>query len=170
MYRIFEAVTWLDWTAYPRMIFWNFIRADWRGAMQRWGPLGVIIEAFSSLIGWNTYPFWVRAQGGWSADDIRRLLQQHGIDMWGVFYLDGIMSLHVKRRQAEWAQYVMRRAGVPLVGPHLAETAELIARGREPRQSSPGAAELAPRPTPRAGGSLLDRVDHAIDRIAGLDS
>ncbi len=47
---------------------------------------------------------------------VEKLLRRYGVRVWGRKIVDGSMrSFVVKERQAVWAEYVMCRAGIPLV-------------------------------------------------------
>ena len=99
----------------PSMIVGNFVNGDWKGSYRRSGALGVAAEAAKSAVGVNTYPFFIPTNSGWQFQDVQALLLRHGIKVWAVGYFRGEMHFSVKRRQAHWAQYVLVRAGVPLL-------------------------------------------------------
>ena len=73
------------------------------------------------MVGFDSYPFYVRMGSGWSHRRIQLLLAKHGIKMWGWAFRNGALLFRAKEKQAAWAQYVMLRAGVPLQGPLLAQ-------------------------------------------------
>lgn len=118
-----SSANWLDPTniaVLPANILGNFWYADWRGAWQRGGVLGVTIEALRAALGLSAEPFFVPTQSGWQIGAIRQLLQRHGIALWGVGYWNQELFFRVKARQAHWAQYVLLQAGVPLLHGYLA--------------------------------------------------
>jgi hypothetical protein len=86
-----------------------------RWADSRRGPR----EFLPALIGLTGEPFFVPVKSGWTEAHVRALLWRYGIRLWGVGYWWGEMYFRVKRRQAHWAQYVMLRAGVPLLHGYL---------------------------------------------------
>lgn len=104
----------------PANIAGNFWYADWRGAWQRGGVAGVLGEALRATIGLSAEPFFVPMKSTWKVDAIRALLLRHGVKLWGVGYFHNELFFRVKARQAHWAQYVMLRAGVPLLHGYLA--------------------------------------------------
>ena len=129
----------------PSMIVGNFVHGDWKGSYQRSGPLGVAAELAQSAIGTNTYPFFIPTESGWQFQDIQALLLRHGIKVWAVGYFKGEMHFSVKRRQAHWAQYVLLRAGVPLLHGYL-----------DGSRADPAAARRAGAPSgPETGGGLF---------------
>ncbi len=114
MKQLFELMTYFDWLVLPRTIYQSFAHADWRAARAR-GAAGMAAEAGASLVGANAYPFFVPLDGPWGAADIQNLLAGKGIRLWGLGFANGEMFFQVSRKQAAWAQYVMQRAGVPLL-------------------------------------------------------
>lgn len=104
----------------PANIAGNFWYADWRGAWQRGGVIGVLGEALQAASGATSEPFFVPCASTWQIDEIRALLLRHGVKLWGVGYWHKELFFRVKGRQAHWAQYVMLRADVPLLHGYLA--------------------------------------------------
>ncbi|MBN1815343.1 MAG: hypothetical protein JXA14_26160 [Anaerolineae bacterium] len=51
----------------------------------------------------------------WSGWMVEKLLLHYGVRSFGRGFDGGTLWLHVPRHQANWAEYVMRRHGVPLV-------------------------------------------------------
>ena len=68
-----------------------------------------------TAVGANTEPFFIPCDSEWKIDDVQALLRQYGIKLWGVGYFNNELYFRVKKRQAHWAQYVLLRAGVPLL-------------------------------------------------------
>lgn len=125
--------SWLDATnicVLPANILGNFWYADWRGAWQRGGLLGVTLEALRATLGLSAEPFFVPTTATWQIPEIRALLQRHGIVLWGVGYWNRELFFRVKARQAHWAQYVLLRAGEPLLHGYLAGGRAQPAAGR----------------------------------------
>lgn len=106
----------------PAHILGNFWYADWRGAWQRGGVVGVAIEALRAALGLSAEPFFVPTKSAWQIGAIRQLLARHGIGLWGVGYWNHELFFRVTARQAHWAQYVLLRAGVPLLHGYLGGT------------------------------------------------
>jgi len=68
-----------------------------------------------SLLGLDSWTFYVGAYGDWTGAQIQDLLERHGIRLVGwKDVLNGDIFFSVKLNQAEWAEYVMLEAGVPL--------------------------------------------------------
>jgi hypothetical protein len=116
----------------PAMIAGNFRYADWKAARKR-GLFGMLTEFLRATTGLNTMAFFVPTKsiikdgfevgnpaGYWNQARVSKLLRQHGVKSWGYGYWIGEMYFRVERRQMHWAQYVMRRAGVPLLHGALA--------------------------------------------------
>ncbi len=134
----------------PANIIGDYRYADWQGAAETGGLLGVAAEAFQATIGTNTAPFFVPCDSTWKINDIQALLLRYGIKLWGVGYWNNELFFRVKGRQAHWAQYVLLRAGVPLLHGLLGGS-----------RAIPGYNQPAEPEPPRRGdllGGLLDWV------------
>jgi hypothetical protein len=91
--------------------------SDWSGAIERHGPLGVFVEFVSYLSGYNSPKLKVshfNVGSSWSGIRIEWLLRRHGIVLWDRGLEGDDLYFRVKRRQLNWAEYVMLRAGVPV--------------------------------------------------------
>lgn len=69
---------------------------------------------FRSLLGLDSWTFYVPFDGPWTGAQIEGLLKDHGIKMSGNDVAGDDLFFSVKLDQAEWAEYVLLRAGVPL--------------------------------------------------------
>jgi hypothetical protein len=121
MKEFLQFLTYFDWLALPRTVFQTFMHADWSTAGQKHGAPGIFLEAGASLIGTNTFPFFVPLDSPWGAAEIETLLRSKGIKSWGLGYANNEMFFRVSKKQAAWAQYLMLRAGVPLLHQLIAE-------------------------------------------------
>jgi hypothetical protein len=122
MERALEFLTNFHWLLLPQVLAESLCHADWKGSYLRDGILGLCLEACRSVLGINSYPFFVPLDCGWSGRQIEQLLAGKGIKLWGWAFANGMLFFHVKRSQAEWAQYLMLHEGIPLVGPLLGKT------------------------------------------------
>jgi hypothetical protein len=138
--NLFQLLAYFDWLALPRTIVQTFAHANWSTARDKHGVPGVLMEAGASLIGTNTFPFFVPLDSPWGGADIEALLGSKGIRLWGLGFANGEMFFRVSRRQAAWAQYLMLKAGVPLlhqlpaagpVGGHSAAQAGGLRKGSD---------------------------------------
>ena len=84
--------------------------------------------------------------------NVERLLRQYGIRVWGRKIVGTNRSFLVRRTQALWAEYVMCRAGVELVGPLLDER-NSIYPSNHPVTSMP-------RPWTEGGIGPISFIDH----------
>lgn len=140
-----------------RTVLFSFTNADWQGAQEKSGSLGMAGEFVESLLGTNTRPFCVDDKGGWQRGQIQSLLNSHGIEMWGWGHSMGQYFFRVKRRQGAWAQYVLLRQGVPLCGPLLPGSAANPSMAQQDGSSPDGTKEAF---------DPLSGIDKAIDRLA----
>lgn len=163
MKSVLEFFSNLYWLSLPETVAQTFWHADWEGAYQRAGILGLLTEAGHSLLGTNTWPFFVPLDSSWSGADIQQLLSDHGVEMWGQDFANSELFFRVRKSKAAWAQYLLLREGVPLRHRLLAQESK-----RRP-DSATGAGH-----TPRSSdGSLQEfdeqleqQLDNVIDRIA----
>lgn len=116
MLRLLEFLTNFYWPLLPETLFGTLRRAKWRRAFARYGPAGLLTETAESIIGTNTYVFFVPLAGQWDGRSIAKLLKQYGIDMWGWGFWDRELFFHVHRDDAWFAQDVLISAGVELLG------------------------------------------------------
>lgn len=104
-----------------------FYRADWKRAYRKRGALGLLIEFVSTFMGHNEVMFKMnrfdlnRSKAG---IDVERLLWSYRIPVWYRHIESGqseglpadTLAFCVPKRHAKWAEYILLRAGVPLVG------------------------------------------------------
>jgi len=116
------------------MPFWL---ADWGLAWERGGVVGVLRELWACVRRRNTWQFAFRRDGGWSGRDVERVLKGYHVRIFDRWFTKRELLFRVMRRQANWAEYLMYRAGVPLVG-EVVNPGNLGARerheGRMPRR------------------------------------
>jgi hypothetical protein len=55
--------------------------------------------------------------GEWSGTDVERFLRRYGVDVWGGRTTTDHFIMYVKERQANWAEYLLRRRGIPIESP-----------------------------------------------------
>ncbi len=116
MLRFAEFMTSFYWLLLPEFVLGNLRRGRWRTAYDRHGPVGLAGEFAGNLFGVNAVPLYVPIDGAWNGDGIKRLLQSHGIDMWGWGFAFNEMFFHVHRDDAWDAQQILLAAGVELRG------------------------------------------------------
>jgi hypothetical protein len=114
----------------------GLLNADWHRAAQRDGFAGLIQEFAATLTGRNAWRFYVPRDCGWSGIEMERLLGRHGVKIWDRDFIRDCLTFRVKRRQANWAEYLLRRRGIPVVSqpfnPRNDEYAHRHAPGSEP--------------------------------------
>jgi hypothetical protein len=129
----------------------GFLNADWRGAVQRDGVAGLIQEFAATTTGHNAWRFYVPRDCGWSGIEMERLLRRHGVKIWDRDFTHDCLTFRVKRRQANWAEYLLRRRGVPVVSRPFNPRNDEYAR-----RHAPGSEPPTPRQRSRRRQSLLD--------------
>ena len=160
MRSLLEFFTSFYWIAIPETIFQTFWNADWRSAKRR-GLHGLLSESIASLLGTNSWPFFVPLNSGWNGADITRLLKRHGIRVWGYGFANGELFFRVRRSQAAWAQYVLLRAGVPLQHRLFSKKTGLPQQGAGRSQGQ----RSQQRTTLVTSRGLLELVDNYLDSL-----
>ena len=115
MTSFLELLTCFNWLLLPQVIAESLHNADWDRASGD-GPIGMLKEGVASVLGTNTWPFFVPISSGRNGRDIQRLLTDHGIRNWGWVAGHGQYTFRVRDSQAAWAQYVLQREQIPLDG------------------------------------------------------
>jgi len=79
-----------------------------------------VIERVDALVhflrGQKAWRFAMLRFGGWAGIQAERILKQYGIPIWDRDFSDDFLFFVVPIQQANWAEYLLLRAGVPLVG------------------------------------------------------
>jgi hypothetical protein len=163
---VFDAFNWMD-----RLegLISSLIFADWKGATSTNGPLGLVGEAGRTLMGANAWTFHIQRNGGWTGGDAERLLKHYGVRLWCRRVTSKHFILSVEERQANWAEYLLLRRGIPLEGRLFNPDNQRYAlryapgdqppawadRGREPPAITGGTREELGEPEPR---DIVDRL------------
>jgi hypothetical protein len=92
----------------------TFLNADWARA-RKGGPLGILKELLSCAVSYNAPTVYVSRYSIWRGIDIERLLRRHGVKVWDRGIAGEDLYFCVKRRQVRWAEYLLLRAGVPVM-------------------------------------------------------
>jgi hypothetical protein len=65
-------------------------------------------------LGTRSWTFYVPLDCSWSGARIEKLLKSNGVKIWARMIHGHDLFFRVHKKQAEWAEYVLLRAGVPL--------------------------------------------------------
>lgn len=87
-------------------------------------PLKWIDDALALLTNGPGHKLEWYKSSGWAGGRVERILREYGVRVYRRDYGHGrdTLGCHVRKRQAAWADYLLRRAGCPLVSPALART------------------------------------------------
>jgi hypothetical protein len=66
------------------------------------------------LSGEQSWRLCVPRACGWSGMEIEQLLKRHGVRLWDRGFTKEHLTFRVKRRQANWAEYLLWRRGIPV--------------------------------------------------------
>jgi hypothetical protein len=118
----------------------TFLNADWRGAYTRRGALGVVAEFVACVTNHNSPTIYISRYQSWRGIDVERLLKRNGVKLWDRGLAGDELYFCVKRRQARWAEYILKRAGVScrcdMSDPRNSDWGAQFAPGDEPRTFS----------------------------------
>lgn len=95
----------------------SVVHADWKSAAKTPLGLGFAVELTRSVVGAGAWTFEVPRDSGWTGADVESLLLHYGIIAWGRRVTGQNFVLSVKERQANWAEYLILRRGIPLDSP-----------------------------------------------------
>ena len=98
--------------------------------------------------------FFVDLYAGYSVNDIKGLLRDHGVKVWGDMVVDNMIAVTVHKKQAHRARYLLEREGVPLLAGQLAKP--------ENRMAQPGSPAMPP---PGNSPGLMTRIDRWLDLL-----
>ena len=100
------------------------------GSTPNWiRPLWAIIQDLSNG---PLCRFYIDRYCGWSINDITGLLRRHGVQVWGDIVADDMIIFTVRQPQSRWAEHVLQRAGLPILGISGQKA------GNKPSRSRPG--------------------------------
>ena len=74
----------------------------------------MVSEIGRTLVGANTWSFSIPKDAGWSGSSIEQFLNHYGIKVWGRRVTSQHFHFTVKERQANWAEYLLLRRGIPV--------------------------------------------------------
>jgi hypothetical protein len=134
----------------------SFTHADWKGAAKR-GPGAVSAELARTVTGANRWRIWVDRRAGWSGIEIERFLRKYGVAIWDRGFVGDNYYFCVKARQANWAEYLLLRRGIPITGPIYNENNPSYGQQHAPGDAPPAWADSdrVPAELPR---SFIDRM------------
>lgn len=127
----------------------RFVHADWSGAASRSGASGVLSELGRSALGANSWTFHVPIDCGWTGAGIERFLAKYGVVIWGRRVTSGHLHFSVKHRQANWAEYLLLRQGIPLAGRTFNDRNPGYGEAHAPGDAPPAWADRPRRPRHR---------------------
>jgi hypothetical protein len=82
------------------------------GASMDW--ISPLLALLGNVRNGPSYTFLIPYDTGWSGREVISLLRQNGIKTWGHMVVSDTLMLTVRLAQAEWAQYLLDRAAIPV--------------------------------------------------------
>ncbi len=84
----------------------------WGRALERYGVMGLVKELARTASGQGAWRFAIPRTEGLTGWEIEQLLARYGITIWGRWFDDEYLYFNVKREQANWAEYLLKRRGL----------------------------------------------------------
>jgi hypothetical protein len=138
MSNLLELIAHLNWIDRLDGVVSTFTNADWTSAYERDGVTGVIDEFLKCVSGRNSWRLYVSRDCGWTGVEIERFLFRYGVKIWGRGFTRDCLFFTVKRRQTNWAEYLLQRRGIVVssrpFNPKNVEYGRRHAPGSEPPQ------------------------------------
>jgi hypothetical protein len=104
---------------------------------------------------------------GWSGRGIKRLLESHGVQAWGLMVIDRLITVSVRLTQAHYAQYLLLQERIPIEYGLLEERdVPVVSRRLERAQN----ARAAPQAPPKRGifAELSQVLDSLVDEVEAM--
>lgn len=60
------------------------------------------------------HTFYIDLESGWTGAQCERILKERGVSIYGRCIANGDAFFTVSKKQAEWAEYLLLKAGAPL--------------------------------------------------------
>jgi hypothetical protein len=134
----------------------SFVHADWKRASRN-GPAGITAELGRTIAGANRWRIWVDRRSGWSGVEIERFLRKYGVAVWDRGFVGDNYYFSVKERQANWAEYLLLRRGIPITGPVFNQRNPTYGEQHAPGDAPPAWAD-GDNPPPELPRSFVDRM------------
>lgn len=89
------------------------------GATLDW--LSPTVAVIQSAINGPSHTFLIPRECGLSGHAIVQMLAEHGVRTWGQMVVCDTIMFTVRQAQARWAEYLLQRAGIPIISRPVAE-------------------------------------------------
>ena len=136
-----DIIAYLNWIDRVEGVISSFLNADWRGATQRHGAAGLVGEFGRTIAGSNRWRIYVPRNCDWSGGEIEQFLTHYGVKVWGRGFAGEDIYFSVKERQANWAEYLLRRRGIPVSNRLFNAKNDLYAEQHAPGDQPPAWAD-----------------------------
>ena len=103
----------------------------------------------------------VSRDGDWTGVDVVNFLRHYGIDVWGGRTSSSHFIMYVKERQANWAEYLLRRRGILVESPVINPRNLIYAAEHAPGDQPPAWAD-------GPGGSDYGATPDFLDKVGKL--
>jgi len=76
-----------------------------------------LVAHAKNILNGPSHTFLIPYDSGWSGRAIAKLLGKRGVKSWGYMVIKDTLTVSVTERQADWAQYLLDSAGIPVENP-----------------------------------------------------
>ena len=154
-----DIIAYLNWIDRVEGIISSFLNADWRGATHHHGGTGwsasLVAQSPAAIVGESTCP----RDCDWSGGEIEQFLAHYGVKVWGRGFAGEDIYFSVKERQANWAEYLLRRRGIPVSNRLFNARNDLYAEQHAPGDQPPAWADGPHDPNVNAAQpDFLDKI------------
>jgi len=108
---------------------------EFLGSLDWISPLIALVETAIYGRGWT---FYLDLNSGWTGAQCEKLLRSKGVKVYGRRIASGEVFFQVPTKQAEWAEYLLLRAGAPLKYALYSERNLRYMGGAEQPEKRPG--------------------------------
>lgn len=121
-----DPVDWLD----RRIGVW--FHRPWRRLLARYGWAGLASELLRTAVGDGSWRFYVPREAEFSGWEIEQMLGRYGVHIWGRGFDAASIYFCVNKEQANWAEYLLKRWGVPVTTAPYNPLNDLYPQGHPP--------------------------------------
>ncbi len=134
----FDPIGWFDaW-------FGAWWHRPWSKIHKRFGALGVLKAGLETSVGAGDWRFYIPRTGEFTGWETEKYLSEYGVDVWGRGFTEEYVYFTVKKEQANWAEYLLKRRGVAVISQTINPLNDVYVQ-RHPPGSTPRAGDKPKR-------------------------
>ena len=126
----FNPIGWFD------AAFGAWWHRPWSKILRRKGELGVWLAVLETATGGGDWRFYIPRAGDFTGWEVEKYLSSYGVDVWGRGFDTEYVFFSVKKEQANWTEYLLKRRGISFVSKPVNPWNDLYV-SRHPAGSTP---------------------------------